>query len=197
MSKPVVSLRVACPLPVYERLSSYRHEARHETRSQAALALIAAGLVALARPATFIRSVPDNFEPVDLLASPPGYLRHHGRPRNGRPQVFRWLIRLGLVWLGQRLAREYLETPQQPKRSVPRKPRRGLGDDSNLLAFLSSSANTVAIILELFRRDVRLAPAATSWSASSLAETGPFLASSRLSYDHCSAKRAARGLMAA
>ncbi|HEV2897294.1 MAG TPA: hypothetical protein VGX71_05515 [Pseudaminobacter sp.] len=47
---PTVSLRVTCSLRLYERISAFRHEARHETRNQAMVALIAAGLAALARP---------------------------------------------------------------------------------------------------------------------------------------------------
>ena len=50
MPKPVVSLRVRISLPLYERIGEYRHTARHETRQQALVALIAAGLAALAKP---------------------------------------------------------------------------------------------------------------------------------------------------
>jgi hypothetical protein len=51
-SKPSVSLRVRCTPVLYERISSYRHEARHESKNQALVALIAAGLAALAKPAS-------------------------------------------------------------------------------------------------------------------------------------------------
>lgn len=48
MSKtPHVALRLNCPRALYEKFSAYRHEARHETRSQALLALLEAGLVAI------------------------------------------------------------------------------------------------------------------------------------------------------
>ena len=54
MPKPSVSLRINCPMPLYEKISAYRHEARHETRAQVMIALIAAGLAnpgEAARPA--------------------------------------------------------------------------------------------------------------------------------------------------
>jgi hypothetical protein len=35
---------------MFEKISAYRHEARHETRNEALVALIAAGLAALAKP---------------------------------------------------------------------------------------------------------------------------------------------------
>lgn len=50
MPEPHVSLRVKVPLRLYERISAYRHEARHETRAQAMITLINAGLAALAKP---------------------------------------------------------------------------------------------------------------------------------------------------
>ena len=51
MLKPsIISLRVKVPLALYEKVSTYRFEARHESRNQAALALLAAGLAALAKP---------------------------------------------------------------------------------------------------------------------------------------------------
>ena len=43
MPKPHVSLRINCPLPLYEKIGAYRHEARHETRAQAMVTLLAAG----------------------------------------------------------------------------------------------------------------------------------------------------------
>ncbi|HEV2901121.1 MAG TPA: hypothetical protein VGX71_25430 [Pseudaminobacter sp.] len=49
---PTVSLRVAVPLPLYEKISTFRHESRHETRNRALVCLINAGLAALARPAS-------------------------------------------------------------------------------------------------------------------------------------------------
>ena len=48
--KPHVSLRINCPLPLYEKIGEYRHAARHETRGQAMITLLAAGLAALAKP---------------------------------------------------------------------------------------------------------------------------------------------------
>ncbi len=65
MPKPHVCIRVNCPLGLYEKLSAYRHEARHETRAQALVALIAAGLAALAKPAR----VPS--EPKPASVAPP------------------------------------------------------------------------------------------------------------------------------
>ena len=50
MPKPHVALRINCPLPLYEKIGAYRHEARHETRAQAMTTLLAAGLAALAKP---------------------------------------------------------------------------------------------------------------------------------------------------
>jgi hypothetical protein len=37
-------------LPLYEKISTFRHEARHETRNRALVCLINAGLAALAKP---------------------------------------------------------------------------------------------------------------------------------------------------
>ncbi len=48
--EPHVSLRVNVPIGLYERIGAYRHEARHETRAQAVVTLLAAGLAALAKP---------------------------------------------------------------------------------------------------------------------------------------------------
>ena len=49
-AKPHVSLRVNVPLSLYERIGEYRHLGRHETRAQAMVTLLAAGLAALAKP---------------------------------------------------------------------------------------------------------------------------------------------------
>ncbi len=50
--QPHVSIRINCPLGLYEKISEYRHLARHETRAQAMVTLLAAGLAALAKPAS-------------------------------------------------------------------------------------------------------------------------------------------------
>jgi hypothetical protein len=50
MPKSLVSLRVNVPLGLYERIGEYRHAARHESKNQALLTLLAAGLAALAKP---------------------------------------------------------------------------------------------------------------------------------------------------
>lgn len=50
MPKPHVSLRVHVPLELYERVGEYRHAARHDTKNQALVTLVAAGLAALAKP---------------------------------------------------------------------------------------------------------------------------------------------------
>jgi hypothetical protein len=46
-----VSIRVTVPLHVYEKISAYRHDARHDTRAQALTCLLNAGLAALSKPA--------------------------------------------------------------------------------------------------------------------------------------------------
>ena len=50
MPKPHVSLRVNVPLPLFERLGEYRHAGRHDSKNQALVALLAAGLAALSKP---------------------------------------------------------------------------------------------------------------------------------------------------
>lgn len=72
---PGVSLRVRCPLQLYARISEYRHAAHHESRSQALVTLIAAGLAALAKPPTL--PAPDR--PRQLI----GFAGAEGR-NNGR-----------------------------------------------------------------------------------------------------------------
>ena len=52
MPKPHVSLRLNVSTQLYEKISAYRHEARHETRAQALVTLLAAGLAALQKPVT-------------------------------------------------------------------------------------------------------------------------------------------------
>ena len=49
-AKPPVSLRVNVPLSMFERIAEYRHTARHDSKNQALVALLAAGLAALAKP---------------------------------------------------------------------------------------------------------------------------------------------------
>jgi hypothetical protein len=46
-----VSLRFECPLVLYQQITDFRFAARHETKSEAALALLTAGLAELAKPA--------------------------------------------------------------------------------------------------------------------------------------------------
>jgi hypothetical protein len=50
MPKPLVSLRVNVPMGLFERVNEYRHLARHESKNQALVALLNAGLAALAKP---------------------------------------------------------------------------------------------------------------------------------------------------
>ena len=86
MSKPHVSLRINCPLPLYEKIGEYRHAARHETRAQAMTALITAGLAALAKPP----ALPTAWA-TDAPVAPPARSKlvpYAGAPRqvsNGRP----------------------------------------------------------------------------------------------------------------
>jgi hypothetical protein len=47
-----VALRLNCPRALYERISAYRHDARHDSRAQAMITLLAAGLAALSRSAS-------------------------------------------------------------------------------------------------------------------------------------------------
>ena len=49
---PAVSLRVKVPLSLYERIGAYRHTARRDSKNQALVALISAGLAALTKPVT-------------------------------------------------------------------------------------------------------------------------------------------------
>ena len=60
-----VPLRVEFPLAVWEQVSESRHAARHETRTQALLALVAAGLAALSKHAA---AVPAPARPRKLIA---------------------------------------------------------------------------------------------------------------------------------
>ncbi len=62
MSKPHVSLRINCPLPLYEKIGAYRHEARHETCAQAMVTLLAAGLRALSKPVVLPPAPPNPAE---------------------------------------------------------------------------------------------------------------------------------------
>ena len=64
MPKPHVSLRINCPLPLYEKIGAYRHEARHETRAQAMTTLLAAGLAALAKPVEVPKARPARPKPI-------------------------------------------------------------------------------------------------------------------------------------
>jgi hypothetical protein len=51
MKKPAtISIRISVSPEVYERVSEFRHAHRFETRSMATLALVVAGLAALAAP---------------------------------------------------------------------------------------------------------------------------------------------------
>lgn len=72
---PTVSLRLNCPLALYEKISAYRHEARHESRSQAMITLVAAGLAALAKPP----NLPPPDRPKQLVAFAGS--EHDGRRR--------------------------------------------------------------------------------------------------------------------
>jgi hypothetical protein len=56
MPKPHVSLRVHVPLELYEKVGEYRHAARHDTKNQALVTLVAAGLAALAKPPAAVPS---------------------------------------------------------------------------------------------------------------------------------------------
>jgi hypothetical protein len=47
---PTVSLRVAVSLPLFEKINTFRHEARHDSKNLALLCLLNAGLAALAKP---------------------------------------------------------------------------------------------------------------------------------------------------
>ncbi|WP_394892079.1 hypothetical protein ACG873_12390 [Mesorhizobium sp. AaZ16] len=49
---PKISLRISVSLTTYQKISEFRHTAQHESRQQALLCLLNAGLVALAKPAT-------------------------------------------------------------------------------------------------------------------------------------------------
>jgi hypothetical protein len=51
-SEQSVSLRVSVPLQMFERISEYRHLARHDSKNQALVALISAGLAAMTKPVT-------------------------------------------------------------------------------------------------------------------------------------------------
>jgi hypothetical protein len=52
LKPPLVNLRLKCSLELYERISTYRHEARHDSKNQALVALISAGLAAMTKPVT-------------------------------------------------------------------------------------------------------------------------------------------------
>jgi hypothetical protein len=49
---PDVSLRVKVSLALFERIGEYRHLGRHESRQQALVCLLTAGLAALSKPVT-------------------------------------------------------------------------------------------------------------------------------------------------
>jgi hypothetical protein len=63
-----MAVRVEIPLALYEKISIYRRECRYETRSQAVIALLAAGLNAATKPST-----PQQFASkiLEATASPP------------------------------------------------------------------------------------------------------------------------------
>jgi hypothetical protein len=52
MKPPTVNLRVNVPLSLYERIGEYRHTARHDSKNQALVTLLAAGLAAMTKPVT-------------------------------------------------------------------------------------------------------------------------------------------------
>jgi len=52
MPKPSVSLREKVPLSLYERIGEYRHTGRRDSKNQAIVALLAAGLAAITKPVT-------------------------------------------------------------------------------------------------------------------------------------------------
>ena len=80
MPKPHVSLRVNVPMRLYEKISAYRHEARHETRAQAMITLINAGLAALAKPPSL--PTPTRTGPIPYAGADPDEIRRtNGKAR--------------------------------------------------------------------------------------------------------------------
>ena len=81
MTKPSpISLRIKVPATLAEKISIYRHEARHDSKNAALIALLAAGLEALqsrrpCRQASRSRRNGSSPMPAGMLPS--------GGPRNG------------------------------------------------------------------------------------------------------------------
>jgi hypothetical protein len=79
MTKPAVSLLVKVPALLYEPIGEYRHTARHETRQQALVALISAGLAAaMTKPVTLPSANAQSNEAAQRLCG--------GSEANGRAQ---------------------------------------------------------------------------------------------------------------
>ena len=78
MPKLVVSLRVNVPLPLFERLGEYRYTARHNSKNQALVTLLAAGLASLAKSV----ELPKDALPSSVSATPP-----RPRARSSRPKL--------------------------------------------------------------------------------------------------------------
>jgi hypothetical protein len=74
---PAIRLRVRCSPALFERISEYRHLARHDTQNQALVTLIAAGLAALSKPV----QVPTKTDNVSLAPKRPKLIGFAG---NGR-----------------------------------------------------------------------------------------------------------------
>jgi hypothetical protein len=75
---PHVSLRVNVSLEMFEKVSAYRHQARHDAMGQALVALLAAGLAALSVPA----SVP--IRPFEPQPEPDLSGMHEHKPGDGK-----------------------------------------------------------------------------------------------------------------